>query len=198
MALDTYDGLVETISMYLDRDDLTSLIPTFITLAELRINRALRAINMEATVKTPLVEGQVDYALPCDFLSARNIYIDTKAGNLAYVSPDLMSNINPALDLGYYTIVDGQIKINKTVEGNLVVEYFKRYPALGETNQSNWLTNYASDTLLYGSLIEAEAYLMTDERIPLWTEAFYKGIDDLNTSDADGRHSGDAMSIRAV
>jgi Xaa-Pro aminopeptidase len=34
MALDTYSGLKTTIADYLNRDDLTSAIPSFITLAE--------------------------------------------------------------------------------------------------------------------------------------------------------------------
>ncbi len=41
MALDTYSGLKTTIADYLNRDDLTSAIPSFITLAEAKFNRKL-------------------------------------------------------------------------------------------------------------------------------------------------------------
>ena len=42
MALDTFAGLKATIADYLNRDDLTSIVPSFISLAEAKFNRKLR------------------------------------------------------------------------------------------------------------------------------------------------------------
>jgi hypothetical protein len=198
MSLDTYSGIIEAVERWLDRDDLNNLVPDFITLAEKRINRALRSIDMESIATTPLIDGQLAYELPCDYVAARNIYVDSLEVNLNYLTPDVMSTIDKALPIGYYTIKDGHIYLNNGATGNLVVEYYKAYPALSTTNQSNWLTANAPDLLLYGSLLEAEAYMVEDERIPVWTQAFYKGIEDINDASIEGRHSGDAMAIRSV
>lgn len=46
MALDTFAGLKATIADYLNRDDLTSVIPSFITIAEAKFNRKLRVRQM--------------------------------------------------------------------------------------------------------------------------------------------------------
>jgi len=41
----TFDELKTNIADWLNRTDLTSVIPTFITLAEARLNRQLRTTN---------------------------------------------------------------------------------------------------------------------------------------------------------
>ncbi len=48
MALSTFSELKTEIANYVDRSDLTDQIPTFIKLAEARINRLLRVRIMES------------------------------------------------------------------------------------------------------------------------------------------------------
>ena len=48
MALNTYTALRTSIADFLNRDDLTSVIPDFIALAEAQINRDVRHMKMEA------------------------------------------------------------------------------------------------------------------------------------------------------
>ena len=48
MALTTYTGLKASIADFLNRDDLTSVIPDFVALAEAQINRDIRHWKMEA------------------------------------------------------------------------------------------------------------------------------------------------------
>jgi hypothetical protein len=198
MSLNTYSDMKETIGRWLDRDDLLSLIPDFISLAQVRINRRLRIMDMENTATTSLITGQTRYALPCGFLVARNIYIDGVDGNLNYLTPDKFVNLDSALTLIGYTIVGDEILLNAEAEGSLVIDYFKSYDTLSTDNEINWLTVNAPDLLLYASLLEAEAYLMTDERIPLWKEAFEISLEDLNNLSIEGRYSGDPMRIRSA
>ena len=198
MSLNTYSDMIDTVGRWLDRDDLLPLIPDFISLAQVRINRKLRVMDMENTATTTLVSGQTRYALPCGFLLARNIYVDGVSGNLDYFTPDLFVNLKSTLPLTGYTIVGDEILLNAAATGDLVIDYFKGYDYLSTTNEINWLTVKAPDLLLYASLLEAEAYLMTDERIPLWKEAFDTALDDLNDLGVDGRYSGDPLVIRSV
>lgn len=46
MDLSTFSGLKAAVADYLNRDDLTSVIPGFIALAEAKFNRKLRARQM--------------------------------------------------------------------------------------------------------------------------------------------------------
>ena len=48
MALTNYTGLKASIADFLNRDDLTSVIPDFVALAEAQINRDVRHWRMEA------------------------------------------------------------------------------------------------------------------------------------------------------
>ena len=48
MALSNYTGLKASIADFLNRDDLTAVIPDFITLAEAQINRDIRHFKLEA------------------------------------------------------------------------------------------------------------------------------------------------------
>ena len=48
MSLSNYTGLKASIADFLNRDDLTAVIPDFITLAEAQINRDIRHFKMEA------------------------------------------------------------------------------------------------------------------------------------------------------
>ena len=47
MAITTYDELKTSVADFLNRDDLTSVIPDFITMAEADLNRNVRHWRME-------------------------------------------------------------------------------------------------------------------------------------------------------
>ena len=46
MALDTFSGLKSSIADWINRDDLTSVVPSFIVLAEATFNRTIRTRDM--------------------------------------------------------------------------------------------------------------------------------------------------------
>jgi len=45
-------------------------------------------------------------------------------------------------------------------------------PLLDDTNQTNWSTQYASNALLHGALLQATPFVKNDERIPVWQEIY--------------------------
>ncbi len=57
MALSTFSDLKTAVANYLNRDDLTNVIPDFITLTENRINRELRARANVSRVNTTTTSG---------------------------------------------------------------------------------------------------------------------------------------------
>ena len=51
------------------------------------------------------------------------------------------------------------------------------------------------DIYLYGALLEAEPFLMNDERVQLWATAFQESVRALQEQDNKDRHSGSAMRV---
>jgi hypothetical protein len=68
--------------------------------------------------------------------------------------------------------------------------YYARPDFLSDTNPSNTFLSVAPDALLYGSLAEAEPYLMNDSRIQTWATLYLNAIDKLTVSDDQGEYAG--------
>ena len=62
--LASYTGLCEAVADYLGRDDMTDRIPTFIALAERRMNRELRLRLMERRSEAEVLALQSAVPLP--------------------------------------------------------------------------------------------------------------------------------------
>ncbi len=75
MALANYTDLPSSVADFLNRSDLTSVIPDFITLTEADINRSIRVREMSVRTRAPISEQYVK--LPVDFLGMRNIELVT-------------------------------------------------------------------------------------------------------------------------
>ena len=189
MALDTYSGLKTTIADYLNRDDLTSIIPSFITLAEAKFNRKLRVRQMvkraNATIDTQY------FAFPADFLQAKELQLNTSPITyLQYVTQNqgTYGSANQYISIGkpeYYTIIGTQIEVIPTPDTGYAGEltYYGKITALSDSNTSNWLLAYAPDLYLYGALLEATPYLKDDERLAVWSSLYTNSIGDIEIAD---------------
>ena len=200
MAIDSYATLQTAVTNWLDRDDLSSRIPEFISLGEARIARRLRVRGVEARDTSITLDGSEYYTLPTDFIEARRIKVNSSPVRvLEYKTPTQLSEMfpnGPTGDASDYTIIGEEIQIMPNQSGSSVLEitYFKRLPALSDSNTTNWLTANAPDLLLYGSLIEAESYLVNDPRIALWKGAFDESMNEWNRQEERARHSGHSLA----
>lgn len=52
------------------------------------------------------------------------------------------------------------------------VGYYSLLVPLDDANQTNWLTKYAPDLLLFATLLQAAPFLKGDERIPTWEKMY--------------------------
>jgi len=200
MAIDSYFTLQTAVENWLDRDDLNERITEFISLAEARIARRLRVSGVEERSITTLVVGQEYYTLPSDFITARRIKINSSPVRiLKYKTPAQFSDLHGNSSSGAsvdYTIIGEEIQLGPTPNSTdtLEVAYFMKLPALTDSNTTNWLTANAPDLLLYGSLMEAEAYLINDPRIPIWKSGFDEAMIEWNKQEDTARFSGHALS----
>jgi len=189
MALDTFSGLKTTIADYLNRDDLTSIIPSFITLAEAKFNRKLRVRQMvkrsNATIDTQY------FSFPSDFLQAKEFQLNTNPITyLQYVTQNQgdYGSANQFVSTGkplYYTIIGTQLEVIPTPDTGYSGEltYYGKITALSDSNTSNWLLVYAPDLYLYGALLEASPYLKDDERLAVWSSLYTNSLGDIEVAD---------------
>jgi hypothetical protein len=79
----------------------------------------------------------------------------------------------------------------------LLARSYAMQPLLDDSNQTNWLTEYAPQVLLYATLAEATRFLKADERIPVWEEAYKNALAGLNAEDVARISDRDAFRTQA-
>lgn len=175
MNFNSYSDLQAAIASYLKRNNLTDQIPSFIALAEVRINRDLN--NMpQALTAWNITPTQNFVTLPGDFNSLeRVVYGDTP---LTWIPFSQAKNSNESYNAGFYTIVGQKLWINTSIQTGqkLSVYYYQNIEPLSDANISNWVLEEAYDLYLYAALMEASPYLVNDARIGVWQQAYAQGV----------------------
>ena len=201
MAISNYSELQTAVANWLDRDDLSARIPEFISLAEARFNRLLRLRSMESKQTASTVGGQRNYNLPASYIQMRNFQLNTSPiTTLSYVTPEIYDRLWGGSTGGipkFYTIVADEISLGPIPGSVLTMEmlFYRRFDNLSASTTTNWLLTYAPDIYLYASMLEAEPFIMNDERVPLWATALEKAISDMQEQDNKDRHSGSALRV---
>ena len=201
MAISNYSELTTAVANWLDRDDLTLRIPEFIALAEARFNRALRLRSMEAKYTANTVAGQRNLALPTGYIQMRNFQVNTSPlTTLSYVTPEIYDRIWGGSTSGtpkFYTILANEISLGPIPASVQEVEmlFYKNFENLSSVVATNWLITNAPDVYLYGAMMQAEPFIMNDERVPMWKMALDESISSLQEQDNKDRHSGSALRV---
>ena len=199
MALGNYTELQASIADFLNRSDLTLVIPDFITMAEADMNRTLRIKDMSVRTRAPL-SGQY-LKLPPDFLGVRNIELMTDP-----VTPLQYRNLQN-LDLHrvsngtgkpiYYSIMQNNLEFAPAPDSTdytLEIVYYQKIPPLA-VNSTNHILDNHPDLYVYSSLSHSAPYLHSDERIGVWAGKYQQIIEQITKSDDKARFSGEAPTI---
>ncbi len=99
MALSTYTELKSSLADWLNRSDLTSVIPDFISLAEAQIERQLRTRQM-------IVRATASFAAAAEYGTVPDDFLETYD----------MSQINMDLVKSNVEFLKGQCRINGVVD----------------------------------------------------------------------------------
>ena len=204
MSITSYSELKTAIADFLNRDDLTSAVPTFITLAESSIQRRIRHWRQEKR-STITLDAQYE-ALPADFLEAIRFYVTSNGTNpLEPISQaDMLDRKQLARDTSgrprFYAMTAGQFELYPVPDGSYDAEiyYYSRIPALSDVAPTNWLLEYFPDVLLYGALVHSAPYLKEDARIQIWSALYQEAVDSINVSSQQAKFgSGQRLKIRS-
>lgn len=183
MALASYSDLQTAVASWLNRPDLTAAIPDFITLAEKKLDRALRTTEQIKRVRTTVDEEYE--ALPSDFAELISTFIvespTTQLTQLS-VADFINQGFTTAEQPTHFTIIGQNLRFGPVPTETFTLElvYYATIPALSDSATSNWLLTRAPDVYLYGALIEASPYLREDTRTIVWKTLYDEQVARLN------------------
>jgi hypothetical protein len=184
MALTSYAELQTAVANWLDRTDLTARVPEFITLAEARFNRVIRAPDMLTRNDAFAVDGQYE-DLPSGFIEAsRFVLLTSPVTPLDFVTPEEMADKRSgragAGKPRYYTVAGGSFEFFPTPDSSYTASllYYARITTVASS--FNWLATNHPDIYLWGALVVAEPYIKNDERLPTWKTQINEALAELN------------------
>ena len=202
MSITTFTELKSSIADFLNRTDLTSVIPDFIMLAEHRMNADVRIKEMEDRQTATTSTTSRYLALPTRFLEMKRLQLNTSpVWPLRFVPhQDMESYYRTGPDRpDYYTIIGSEIEFDCTPDDSYTVEMslWVQCAALSASVADNAiLTNYPN-IYLYASMLEAEIYLQNDARAGLWEQKYQDAVSLANRKDRAGRRSAGPLIMRS-
>lgn len=186
-VITSYSTLLTEVANWLARSDLTSAIPGFVQNMEEKFLRQPKNFGpwMESSLSVSI---STTAAVPSDYRALKIAYLNGQSNR-----PLIASSLEQVLMAYPRASGTGQPKWIARDGANFV---FGPVPSSGYTLNGTYyakptlLRNFAADAaahflivnapdlLLYGSLLEAQPYLMNDKRLMVWQGFFDKALQD--------------------
>jgi hypothetical protein len=199
----TYTELVAAVQSYTENQYSTADINTFIQNAEQRIYNTAQLPDLRKNVTGTMSSGNKYFSLPSDWLSTFSIAVINSDNEYTYL---LNKDVNfiresfPDTDSGfyglpqYYAIFDDNTMIlgptpNDNYESELHYYY---YPETIVTAGTTWLSDNFDSALLYGTLLEAAAFMLSEPDTVANYTARYQEAMNLLTGLGEGKNRRDA------
>jgi hypothetical protein len=200
-TITSYSTLISTVADYLNRQDLTAQIPTFIQFAEADMNTRLR--TREMIVRATTTNDDEFVRLPLDFLEGINLQIVGGQSPLSFITLDEADRVNARQGYNaptFYSLMNGAIELVPPPATGVDVEiemvYYGKITSLSDSNMTNWLLTKAPDVYLYGALTHAAPFLMDDQRISVFGSFYSQRVEALNDESQKSLHSGSPLVAR--
>jgi hypothetical protein len=191
----TYDSLLVDVRRYLERgftqesDQIVyDQLPRLVTLGERRIARELKIQGFIRAITTPLSIGVAVYLKPDRWRDTVSMTVDNQpifGRSYEYLRsywPNEAEKGTPQFyadyDYQHWLIVPTPVAAQ-----TLEILYYEQPQFLGDDFQTNWLTEYIPDVLLYATLLEATPFLKNDERIQTWQTMYDRAAQAVNGED---------------
>ena len=207
----TFTSLQTTMQAYLERGTgltdptVFGQFPLLINNAERAIARRLKILGMNIPLVSTLTANTAVYTKPNGWRRtiSMNYGVATTPGGPQNSAtplfarqyeyclgqwPDLtkLANSTPGTPVAYYADYDyAHWLIVPTPDINYPwqVLYYGLPQLLDSSNQTNFWTNYAPETLLYRTMLECAPFLKNDERVQMWTTLYEEAVTTLEKED---------------
>lgn len=206
MALNTYEGLLDEIREYLQREgfhQISDRAPQFLDMGQRRVNRRIRVPAMEA-LHDLTVDTNGKALLPPSFTDLKYIVVTnaTCAWTLSraiyptVISKQLSETGAPRL----FDIEAGSIFIGpKPRSGEKVtIVYYKELPFISSTNDTNWFNLNAPELLLFAALVEAALFMKDADLAQIYELKYTQAVKELESQRDTSEHSGSPLSVKLV
>jgi hypothetical protein len=191
----TYDSLTSTVLQYLERSDpaVVNYIPTAITLAEFEIAQVIKTLGQLEVVDAVMNVNNPIIAKPARWRKTVSMTLVNSSGQkqpiylrkLEYLNnywPNVSSTDQPL----YYADYDYDhwfVAPTPNQAYSFEALCYTRLQPLASDNQTNWLTQNAPNTMLFGTLKQTATFLKDDARLQVWEQLFTEAMSALKTED---------------
>ena len=183
-----YAQLVAAIQSYTENQYTTTDINTFIQNAEQRIYNTVQLPDLRKNVTANMTSGNKYMSLPSDWLATFSIAVINADNEYTYLLNKDVNFIREAFPdtdspfygkPEYYAIFDDTTMIlgpTPDADYNTELHYYY-YPTSITTSGSTWLGNNFDSALLYGSLLEAAAFLKEEpDTVAMYTARYNEAM----------------------
>lgn len=201
MSIDTYADLRTAVGNWLERSDLTSVIPDFVALSRAKAFRGdgtiglepLRVSAMVASASITITAGVGSMpARWLEFLSLR--WTGQHGPQLKFLPAQSFWSYADSYESpetpAYYTIEGNTLRLQTTGNTTVNAVYYAAFPALTADSDTDWVLTNAPHVWLHGALMEAANYVADPERAAREAALFAGGVAALNRSERRARQSG--------
>lgn len=159
-------------------------IPLAIRMAEAEMNRRVRCREMVGRLSVTISAALM--TAPADFGGVRTFELGSSPPvALEYVDPDRLTQLVGVHQTAgapiYYSVLGDVFRFSPAPGASYpasALTYWKRIPALSDSNTTNWLLSAWPDAYLYGALKHIGG-LLSDPRQAAWSAAFDAIVNEL-------------------
>jgi hypothetical protein len=175
----TYTTLLATLLGWLRKPEAEQELPTFIALAESKMNRILAEAGITDMVKRADATVDAEYVgLPNDLGRPLNLVLST-GDILENVTAETLERFRaeedaePALPLRF-ALIGRELRLYPVPDQSYTAEltYQSTLDPLSDSTPTNWLLDGHADAYLYGALVQAAPYLGEEPRLESWAGLF--------------------------
>lgn len=189
----TYDSLTSTVLQYLERRDaaVVNFLPTAITLAEFEIAQEIKTLGQLQVVEASMLTGNPVIQKPARWRKtvSMNITVAGKKQPVYLRKYEYLKNYWPDTNQTdvplYYADTDWDhwyLAPTPDDDYSFEVLYYERIAPLSSENQTNWLTQNAPNTMLFGTLLQCMQFLKNDQRT-IFQQKYQEALQALKTED---------------
>ncbi len=200
----TYDSLLTDVQTYAERDDtpFVDQIPRFVMLAENRLASEARGLGFQryvsGTLNSNILPKPERWRETVSFnITSNGSRVFLQQRDYDYCRMFASDSATTGVPRYYSDCGYEHFFIAPTPYGAFGFElsYYERPLPLSAANQTNWITQYAPQLLLYAALLEAQPFLKRPERIQEFQGLYDRALQGI-AQESSRRIAGDRVQTR--